>query len=118
MSAYYRHRDELAALLDPRCYTIEWLDGEVWSGRLKAWANDTSIIIADVKMYPTGAREIHGMAAAGDLPGILELIATAEEWAKAQGIEFASIASREGWAKVLHGRGYRVHQVEVRKELH
>lgn len=115
--AYARHRGELATLLDPRCHSIEWLDGEVYSGRLKTWSDDKAIIIVDVKMYPAGAREIHGMAAAGSLPNVLGLIEQAERWAKDQGIEFATIASREGWARVLEPRGYRPHQSVIRKEL-
>ena len=115
MDPYLRHRSALASVLDPQLYTIEWLDVETWSGRLKQWGNDDAIILVEVKRYPTGAREIHGMIAAGDLGAIKALIVEAEDWARTQGIEFASISSREGWGRVLPD--YSPHQVTIRKAL-
>lgn len=115
--SYQRHRAEIAELLDSRCYSIEWLDCEVLNGRIRLIGDDRAVIAFEVKQYPAGARELHGMVAAGDLAAILELIGQAEQWARGQGIAFASIASRPGWAKLLKGRGYEPHQVEIRKEL-
>ena len=114
---YLHHRADIEALLDPRCYTIDWLDGEVASGRIMTWADRSALILAQVRTFPAGAREIHGMVAVGALQGILGLIERAEAWAVGQGIEFASIASRSGWARVLKSCGYYPHQVELRKEL-
>jgi len=116
-SAYLRHREEIAALLDPRCYSIEWLDGKVAGGLMTVWGNDKAVIGTEIKQYPAGALEIHGMFAAGELSSILELIEQAENWARCEGIDFAAIASREGWVRVLGPRGYRTHQVELRKDL-
>lgn len=114
---YHQHRSEIEGLLDPRCYTISWLEYRLLDGSALAFGNDRAVIVTEVRNYPAGAREIHGLVAAGDLGAIVGLIADAEEWARAQGIEFASIASREGWARVLHDRGYRPHQIELRMEL-
>ena len=114
---YLRHRDEIADLLDPRCYSIEWLDAELTSGHAKAFGNDTAVIVVAVRIYPAGASELHGLVAAGSLDGILELIDEAEGWAAALGITFACIASRPGWARVLKSRGWQTHQVELRKDL-
>ena len=114
---YLSHRDEIAALLDPRCYTMDWLDGQVWCGRIMTWADDTAILLTEVRMFPAGAREIHAMLAAGDVGGIVGLSAKAEAWAVSEGIEFATVASRPGWAKVLKSRGYEPHQCNLRKEL-
>ena len=115
MDPYLRHRSALASVLDPLLYNVEWLDCQVWSGRLKQWGNDDAIILVEVKRYPTGAREIHGMIAAGDLGAIKALIVEAEDWARTQGIQFASISSREGWGRVLPD--YSPHQVTIRKAL-
>lgn len=117
MPEYWLFRDQLEQLLDPRCYTIEWLDRQIMTGAASVIANDKAIIVFQVKEYPAGAREVHGLCAAGDLAVILELIEQAEDWGRAMGCEFASIASREGWSRVLSDKGYRVHQVELRKEL-
>lgn len=114
---YLERRADIAALLDPRCYTMAWLDEQVWCGRIKLWADDAALILAEVRTFPAGSREIHGMMAVGELDGILGLIEQAEQWAINEGIEFASIASRAGWSRVLKSRGYSPHQTNLRKEL-
>lgn len=114
---YYRHRNEIADLLDPRCHSIDWLDGELAADNALAFGNETAVIVVTVKQYPAGATELHGLVAAGDLGGILALIEQAEQWGQNAGLTFACIASRPGWARVLKPRGYSVNQVELRKDL-
>ena len=114
---YRQHRPAIAALLDPRCYTIDWLDVQILNGDARAFGNDTSAIVVAVKQYPAGATELHGLVAAGDLPGILDLIYEAEAWGRSHGLTFACIASRPGWARVLKDRGYAMHQTTLLKEL-
>ena len=114
---YMDWRDHFAELLDPARYTLGWLDGEVWSGRIMFWGSDEAAILAKLITYPTGAFDIHGMAAAGDLEAIKTLIGQAEEWARREGALGAEIASREGWQRALKEDGYEMHQVVLRKEL-
>lgn len=114
---YVGHREEISGLLDPRCYCIGWLDKELLDGRAHALANDDAVIVFAVRTYPEGAKELHGLVAAGRLAAIIPLIGEAERWAKAEGCVFACIASREGWRKVLEECGYMLHQIELRKEL-
>lgn len=115
--SYSLFRQAFAELLDPRFYNIEWIDQGVAGGKITAFGNEHACILVEIKTYPTGAKEVHGLCAAGDLATILELIGDAEEWGRAQGCIIASIASREAWSRVLKGRGYQPFQVEVRKEL-
>jgi len=114
---YQRHRSEIAETLDPRCYTIDWLDVALLNRGAMALGNDRAVIVVTVKHYPAGASELHGLVAAGEMDGILELIEQAETAGRANGLTFACIASRPGWARILKERGYRTHQVELRKEL-
>lgn len=114
---YVSFRPELCKAFDPRCYSIEWLDGQVFSGRFQLWACPEAVLVTEVKMYPTGARDLHGMIAAGSLEGISRMRERSEDWARGEGVEFASAASRPGWARVLERHGYALHQVELRKEL-
>jgi hypothetical protein len=114
---YFDRREAFAALLDPKRYDIAWLDGEVWSGRIMCWANEAAAILAKTITYPTGAWDIHGMAAAGDLAAIKELIGKAEDWARGAGALAAEIASRPGWERALKADGYEPHQQVLRKEL-
>lgn len=115
--AYQRHRSEIAELIDTRCFTIDWLDLELVNQRALAFGRDDAVIVVTVKVYPAGAVELHGLVAAGALDGILTLIEEAESWGRAHGCTFACIASRPGWQRVLRGRGYEPHQIELRKEL-
>lgn len=115
---YLQFRAAFASVMDQRLYTPEWLDGEVWSGRAKFWRTADAAIVTEIRTYPTGAHDIHGIVAAGDLSEIINiLIPAAEMWAKAVGCIGAIIESREGWARVLKERGYEPHRVAVRKEL-
>ena len=114
---YQRHRDEIAAMLDPRCYSIEWIDVSLLNRGAVAMGNDRAVIVVTVKHYPAGATELHGLVAAGELSGILELIDQAEEAGRANGLTFACIASRPGWTRVLKGKGWEMHQISLRKDL-
>ena len=116
-AAYWRHRAEIAELLDPRLYNIEWLDEGVITGAVRTFGNDTAVIVTETKQYPAGAKEAHGLVAAGELTSILKLIEEAEAWGRDQGCDFASISSREGWVRVLAIKGYEPHQLTIRKEL-
>ncbi|WP_370309306.1 hypothetical protein [Sphingobium abikonense] len=116
-SDYLRWRAAFAAILDPRFYTIEWLDGEVWSGRIRLFSSEKSAILCALKPYPTGAIVLEGMAAAGELSDIKPTIAIAEEWGRSIGCVCAEIASRPGWAKVMREDGYDIHQIAIRKAL-
>ena len=117
MDAYLRHRQEIEGLLDPRFYPLEWVDKRVWTGAIRTMSNDTAIIGFEVKDYPGGARELHGMFAAGDLDGILALIDECEAFARSLHCTVATIESRSGWARVLKSRGYAPHQLRIQKEL-
>ena len=115
MEAYNRHREAIRALLDERFYPLAWVDREVWNGNIRTLANDTAIIGFEVKTYPGGAKEVHGMFAAGDLAGIVALVADAEEFGRSIKCDVASIESRAGWARVFPD--YHAHQLRIVKEL-
>ena len=115
---YLRWRDDFAAILDPRFYTVEWLDGEVWSGRIRLFSGPNSCILASIKPYPTGALELHVMAATGELNELISsTIVSVETWARSIGCIVAVIESRAGWLKVMKASGYKLHQTAIRKEL-
>lgn len=114
---YLPWRPMLAEALDPRFHTIQYLDGLVWSGRARVFTNEHAAILAEIKVYPTGACDVHGLLAAGDLEAIVELIPQAEAWGREMGCIGGIIESRPGWQRVLKDQGYAPHQIAVRKEL-
>lgn len=117
MNAYLHHRQAIADMLDPRRYRIEHVDSEVQAGHWHVIGDERAVILFEEKTYPTGARDIHGICAAGELGAIVELIRKAEQWALDNGCIGAEISSREGWSKVMVNEGYCVHQVTIRKDL-
>jgi hypothetical protein len=104
-------------MLDPRCYSIDWLDLQILNSEALIFGSEDAVIVVNVKQYPAGASELHGLVAAGSLEAILPLIVQAEDWARSHGVTFACIASRPGWGRVLKDLGYVLHQVELRKDL-
>jgi hypothetical protein len=118
MSDYAAWRDAFAGVLDPQRYTIEWLDGLVAEGRAIFWGAEDAAMLTELRRYPTGAMDIHGLVAAGALDTIIgDLIPRAEAWAQTAGCIGAVIDSREGWTRALKASGYRPYQTAVRKEL-
>lgn len=101
--------------LDPERYPAWYFDEQVLSGAWRCWSDSRAAILAEIREYPSGAKEVHGVAAAGDLEAIVGLIPFAEQWGREEGCSRAVIESRPGWERVLPD--YELHQVSVRKDL-
>ena len=115
-ATYTEWRDAFADVMDERYYTLDWLDIRLLNGDVMFWGSESAAIVAELRDYPTGAKDVHGLIAAGDLREIVEdLIPKAEAWGRANGCIAAVIESRPGWVKALPG--YELHQCHVRKEL-
>jgi hypothetical protein len=65
-AGYLRFRDRFAAAMDPLFYPIGHLDGLVLAGQARLWIGDDAAIAAEARIYPGGARAVHGLVAAGD----------------------------------------------------
>lgn len=114
--AYIRFRNEIAAILDTRKHSVEWLDVQIANGAIRTLSTDDAIILFRFERYPTGWLELQGMAAAGSLESIKdELIPQAEQLARSMKCGSAQIASREGWGRILKARGYEEYQRTIEK---
>lgn len=114
--AYLPFRERIAAVLDPRFYPLDWLDQQVFAGRMQVFVDGDSCLLTELRSYPTGFREVHAMVAVGEAATIAGTLARrAEEYGRQNGCGMASVASRPGWAKALPD--YAVYQVTLRKEL-
>jgi hypothetical protein len=116
-NAYQRWRSAFADVIDPRFYSLVWLDDQIWNGQARFWSSDTAAIVATINEYPAGGKEVHGLIAAGDLDGIRGLISLAEQWGRRCGAIVGTIDSRAGWARVMTQDGYAPYQWRLRKEL-
>ncbi len=114
--AYLRHRAEIAKMLDERFWPLWWVESQISEGNIDLLWNDTAIIGFEVRKYPGGARELHGMFAAGQVDGIDELVDAACEVARGIGA-FAAIDSRPGWARRYKNKGFRVDRVRIVKDM-
>lgn len=112
--AYLRFRDDFITLA-PDKYPPEYIDAQVWAGFWRCWGNDDAAILAEIRIYPTGLREVHGIGAAGNPAAIIELITQAEEWGRESGCTLASIESRPAWARLLPE--YETDQIRIVKGL-
>lgn len=115
---YHRFRDRFGEVLDPRFHTLEWLDRQIIGGDYKFWPGREAALVTEIRSYPTGAKEIHAVIAAGDARELIESLAPqAEQYGRTMGCLRAVVESRTGWAKALKSHAYETHQLTVRKEL-
>lgn len=116
-AGYCEFRPAFAEIIDERYHTLSWLDEQILSGKVQFWRNGNAALITEIKPYPTGAKDIHVVIAAGDKDGIIALAPQAEEFGRGCGCIGATVESRIGWARALKPYGYQTHQLTVRKEL-
>jgi hypothetical protein len=115
---YYRWRDQFAAILDRRMYSLDWLDDEVATGRVRLFANPAAAILAELRPYPTGAADLHFLIGAGSMEAMRDdLRPRAEAWAQSMGALGAVVESRSGWERTLRSCGYELFQTCLRKEF-
>lgn len=112
---YADWRSRFLEAVDQELYPASWLDRRVASGRARFWGNEAGAIVAEIKQYPSGAREVHGLVAAGDLAAIKALIPLAERWGRERGCIRASISSHPAWARLLPD--YQPEQLTIAKVL-
>lgn len=115
---YTQFRAAFAEVIDERYYTLDWLDQQVLQGKVQFWRSDNAACITEIKHYPTGAKDLHALIAAGDIGEMInKMLPRAEQWAREQGCVSALVESREGWSRALKPYGYQTFQTTVRKEL-
>lgn len=114
---YPHWRDRFLEAVDDTLYPAEWLDRRVASGRVRFWGNADAAILAEIKIYPSGVKEVHGLVAAGDIAAIKALIPLAERWGRDCGARRATISSHPAWARIMRDAGYSPEQLAITKEL-
>ena len=115
--SYADWRGRFLEAVDESLYPAAWLDRRVEEGSARFWANAGAAILAEIRSYPSGAREVHGLVAAGTIPAVIELIPLAEAWGRDCGCTRASIASHSAWARLMRPYGYEPEQLTIAKEL-
>jgi hypothetical protein len=115
---YVPWRDRFAKAIDPRLYTLEYVDSLIQAGTARLWTSPEAAIVAQIRIYPSGARVICGVLAAGDLGQIEnDLIPQAEQWGRENGCILALIEGRGGWSKVMKKHGYGPFVTVIEKDL-
>lgn len=114
---YAAWRERFFEAIDEGLYPREWLDRRVASGRARFWGNEQAAILAEIQSFPSGAKQVHGLVAAGDIDEIKRLIVKAEAWGRERGCVRASISSHPAWARLLRNEGYEPSQFSIVKVL-
>ena len=117
-AGYLAWRPSFAAAMDARLHTPEWLDGRILAGMAQFWRSAQAAAVTEVRTYPTGAYDVHGLVAAGDVSEVRDIIVPeVEAWARTIGALGIVIESRPGWSRALKACGFEPHQLAIRKEL-
>lgn len=117
-AGYLRWRPAFAMAIDARMYAPEWLDARILAGSAQFWCSDDAAAVTEIRYYPTGAYDVHGLVAAGDAGAVRDRIIPAiEAWGRSIGALGIVIESRPGWARLLRSAGFEPHQMAVRKEF-
>jgi hypothetical protein len=115
---YSRWRPAFAAAMDVRLHTPEWLDARLLARSAQFWRSEHAAAVTEIRNYPTGAYDIHGLVAAGDVGEVRDrIVPQVEAWARAIGALGIVVESRSGWARALRPAGFAPHQLAVRKDL-
>jgi hypothetical protein len=103
--------------IDETLYPARWLDWLLETEQAKFWGNERAAIVAEMRGYPGGVLEVHGLVAAGDIAEIKALIPNAEAWGRSLGATRAAISSHPAWAKIMRADGYEPNQLSIVKVL-
>lgn len=117
MAAYTRHRAEIAGILDERFFPLWWVESQISAGHIGLVHSDSAVIGVEVRNYPGGAKELHGMFAAGDKDAIRALVVQVCEAAADMGCHVAAIESRPGWAREFRNLSFQTDRVRIVKDL-
>jgi hypothetical protein len=117
-AGYRLWRTAFAEAMDPRLHPPEWLDARILAGSAQFWRSDKAAAVTEVRSYPTGAYDVHGLVAAGDVREVRDaILPEVERWGRAIGALGIVIESRPGWGRALRPAGFETHQLAIRKEL-
>jgi hypothetical protein len=115
---YARFRERFAQALDPRLYSIEYLDSLLFTGKAQIWFADNAALVTELRTYPSGVTAICVVVAAGSKEEVVDILRPrAEAWAQSIGCSLVIVESREGWKRALRPHGYAPFQVSLAKEL-
>lgn len=115
---YQLWRERLCEALDGRYYDQNWLDYVVMSGRAVMVANDTSACVYELRYYPTGARDLQVVCAAGNAVDLkANILPSLIKSAYDQGCIAIVVESREAWVRLLGDQGFETYKIAVRKGL-
>lgn len=115
--SYADWRERFLEAVDETLHPAAWIDAMVATGKWRFWQNEGAAIIASIKLYPSGVREVHGEVAAGELDAIKALIPLAEQWGRHNGCTRATIQSSPAWGRLMADSGYVPEQLIIAKAL-
>lgn len=108
----------LQAALDAggNTHTLEDVWRSVREGRMQFWPAERAAAVTEIVVYPR-LKTLHIFLAGGDMDQIVDMDASATEFARLNGCAKVTIAGRKGWARVLRDNGYAEGLTVLGKEI-
>lgn len=115
--SYSDWRERFLEAVDQSLYPAAWLDQRVADGSAGLLESESAACLLEINTFPSGAREVHCLVAAGEVGAIRALAPEAERIGRELGCVRASIASSPAWARIMKSDGYAPHQLLIVKDL-
>jgi hypothetical protein len=74
LAGYLHWRPVILEAIDQRLYNAEWLDREVHYGRAHFWRSPNAAALTEIRIYPTGVADLHGLVAVGDVAEVRDIL--------------------------------------------
>lgn len=118
LSQWARFRDGFAeAMNDQGFWTIEELEARIAARRAFFFPGQNAAMVAQIEVYPGGAKVFQVHWATGDLQELLKMAPGVESIARMMGCTEVLIEGEEAWKKLLADMGYKLFSVTLRKAL-
>jgi hypothetical protein len=118
LSQWSKYRDGFAAAMtDHDFWTIEELEQRVASRRAFFFPGAAAAMVAQIEVYPGGAKVFQVLWATGDAAELLRMAPGIESLARMMGCTETLIEGREAWKRLLAPLGYSLFSVTMRKAL-
>jgi hypothetical protein len=112
------NRAHIEAALDAggNTHTFDDVRDMILQGRCQLWHGPNGCAVTEIVVYPR-KKALHVFLAGGEMAQIIDMMASAEAWGKAQGCDHMTISGRLGWKKVLADHGFCPVLITLEKPL-
>lgn len=112
-----RFRDRFGEAMSEGFWTLEDLEQKVAAKRAFFFPGHDAAMVAEIVVYPGGARVFQVLWACGDVAELLQMAPGVEAMGRMLGCTHALIEGQQAWQRLLKPLGYDLFSVTLRKAL-